>query len=382
MSPFAFPWSNLLRQGVRVGLGLGAALAGWAATAASDPVGFLAQNTPAQSDRHQSLVFHRPTAFEGTVQAVDGATITVAPGSDTTWSWTSNQWVQSLPDRPDSHFLLVVSGPAEGAWFTITANASRAVTLDLRGESASGLRVGDVIRIVPHWTLATIFPATDSIPGTASIGGVDAPLLVMRWDLVAGINQAASTGYYFYTGSAFGGRGWRGLSQPLSRKLDHDPLPPDVVLIQRNRQAAPQRFWSEGALPLTALRLKAGPLQANVAQDTPLALRVGSSLSLRMLGLVENGLVAPVTQLGGVGADLVMVFDAAASGYNPAAASAYYYYSGTLFGGPGWRALNGSLSKKWDDDRVFAPGQIVVLRQRARSVAGTVTWTVLPPYLE
>lgn len=367
-------WCGKPWHGALAALGAVALASNAAGTVAdtTDPQSCLVYRVPAQSDLRFGLPLHRPPAFEGRVATVSGTTITLERGANWT-NWSTNVWTLN-----EGHYALIANGSAEGTTLRVTANGADTLTL---ATAPTGVVTGTLLRLVPYWTLASIFPDGPSLLGTTSITGVGASQ-ILQVDRRPGINLASTAGFYYFTGSTFGGAGWRQDGANPNTKKDSAPVDPDAVFIFRNVSGAAIEWTLRGAVQLAASRISAGTLQANLAQDNLLSLRVAVPVSLANSGLVASLAARPTTSITGVGADLVLVFDPLATGYNRASTASYYYYNGADFGGPGWRKDGASPTTLQNTALVFQPGQPVVLRRAATAVPSEISWTVLPSYLQ
>jgi len=108
---------------------------------------------PGLSDTVLACPFARPAAATGEVLSATGNVVTFKGPT----GWTANQFVNG-GTVTDHFYLLVQSGPKEGAAYAITANDSNTMTLDLDGDTLTSLAADDRLSIIPHWTLATLFP--------------------------------------------------------------------------------------------------------------------------------------------------------------------------------------------------------------------------------
>lgn len=187
-----------------------------AATVETDPVGAMAITLLGNSDTVVSIPFHRPIEFEGKIQSIaNGAegsdsaviTVTTSPG------WTPNQFVYNGDAQPNTYYVLVASGQNEGMYYTVTANGSNTLTIDTAGDDLSGIQsdsqhgpgMGDIIRLIPYWTLDTLFPEGRGLHVTTIHG--DRPSEVLFPDYSKkGTNLTASEAYYYYSGTL---PGWR-----------------------------------------------------------------------------------------------------------------------------------------------------------------------------
>jgi uncharacterized protein (TIGR02597 family) len=116
--------------------------------------GSLQINLLGNSDTFVTLPYVRPEVASGLVQSVSGSVVNVTGPT----GWSTGQFVYSSGIQTNTYFIIIRSGAKEGFWYTITANDSTSLTLNLMGDSLSGLTANDQFDIIPYWTLATFFP--------------------------------------------------------------------------------------------------------------------------------------------------------------------------------------------------------------------------------
>ena len=245
----------------------------------TDPVGFTTTSALSNSDTFLSSPFTRPASFVGAIVSAAGNTLTISgsPG------WTSNQFVYTAGTQPNHYYALVgpgsVTNPKEGHIYTITANTASTLTLDTTGDDLGGIPANAQVSVIPFWTPATIFPATDanvSFTPTASPPAYKTLLRVPNYS-AAGTNLPYGAEYYFYNGA------WQRVS-PAGVGND-DPLQPDGYFVVRNSNGAP-------TLPVTnlgAVLLKKTSTPVATApspgQDNPLGIIRPVDVSLNASGL-------------------------------------------------------------------------------------------------
>lgn len=284
----------------------------------TDPVGFTTTSLPGNSDTYVSIPFTRMPEFTGAIQSIAAndtinhrqtMTVSGSPG------WTNNQFAGTQK----YYALIGASVTKEGHTYAITGNGSSTVTVDTTQDNLDGIPVNTQLILIPNWTPATIFPASDagiSFTPTTSPGtypGTFQTLIRVPADSYAGQppTQYYKDEYYFYNGA------WRRVSNPLDNLTDHgnDALLPDSYFVVRNNNGAP-------SLPLTSLGsvlLKKLSVQlmtvANPGQDNPVSL-------LRPLDVALNA-----TGLGSVfgSNDQLLLFNNAAIGMNKSPSATYVY---------------------------------------------------------
>jgi len=348
----------------------------------ADPQGFLSVTAAALSDTYFTLPYHRPPAFDGLVQSVNGNTLTLQVPTGGL-GWTAEEWVQQAEVQADSFYVLVGSGLQEGAGYPITANTMSTLTVNPGSVNlASTIAVGETIRIIPYWTLASLFPAQTGVATTASISGAGAGTLIMGFTPTAGINLAASQIYYYYNGTGFGGPGWRCQEAAFTTLYDNVPILPGAVLIYRNTTASAVNWTVNGAVQMAQFRHAVGTLSSGIQQDNLVGPQVGVGETLAGAGLLTSGVVNPTNSISGVSADLVLTYSGPTTGYNPAMDDIYYYYGGTAFGGPGWRRQGAAFTQIFDPTTVIQPGIPVMVRKLGAATPSTTDWLLLPGYLQ
>jgi len=348
----------------------------------ADPQGFLSVGAAALSDTYFTLPYHRSPAFEGLVQSVNGNVLTLQVPTGGL-GWTAGEWVQQAGVQADSFYVLVGSGQQEGAGYPITASTTSTLTVNPGSVNlASTIAAGETIRIIPYWTLASLFPAQTGVVATASISGADAGTLIMGFTPTAGINLAASQINYYYNGTAFGGPGWRCQGLAFTTLCDNLPILPGSVLIFRNTTTSAANWTVNGAVQMAQFRHSVGTLSPGVQQDNLIGPQVGVAVTAAGSGLIASGVVNPTSSISGANADLVLTYSGPTTGYNPAMDYIYYYYNGTVFGGPGWRRQGAAFTQIFDPTALIQPGIPVMVRKVGTATPESTDWLLLPNYLQ
>src|SRR5436190_13966851 len=90
----------------------------------TDPVGFTTTSCLGNSDTYLGIPFTRPPEFTGTVQAINGDTLTIngSPG------WAGNQFVYATGSQPKHYYVLIGNGgasnPKEGHIYSVRSNGA------------------------------------------------------------------------------------------------------------------------------------------------------------------------------------------------------------------------------------------------------------------
>lgn len=328
----------------------------------TDPVGFTTTSCLAQSDTYVSIPFTRPPEFTGTVQSASGNMLTIigTPG------WTNNQFVYTPSSQAKHYYVLIGNGgttnPKEGHIYQITGNGPNTLLVDATSDNLTGIVANTQVTVIPYWTLATIFPASDagvsftptSLPPTYQT------LLRFPNYSAPGINQPYAAEYYFNNGA------WRLVSDGFNNPPVHgdDPLLPDGYFVVRNANGAP-------TLPLRALgsvlmKKIAVPLFAGHTskQDNPVAMIRPVDVSLDATGLapIDNSFVQN---------DQLLLFNNARRQLNKRPYKIYTYNDG-------WRLSTDPIGDHGKD--VIPAGSAMIVR-KAATPDGPIFWTNSPSYV-
>jgi uncharacterized protein (TIGR02597 family) len=329
-------------------------------TTTSEPVGFTTTSCLTNSDTLVALSFTRAPEFVGAIQSVSGNpanTITV-----TGTPWAASQFVYGGTQHNHYYVLIGSSNAKEGHVYSIIGNTASTLTVDTSIEDLSGIAANTQILVIPLWTLATVFPATDanvSFTPSASSGTPKTQILVPDY-LAQGINPPYAGTFIFINNA------WRDGSN-----ADHsdDVLLPDGYFVVRNQNGAP-------SLPLTGLgsvlmKRIAVPLRtsASQAQDNAVGMVRPFDVTLNASGLnpADGSFVAN---------DQLLVFDNTQTAINKPP-SAIYYYDVQPNNGGGWRLLGDAVTDRGND--VIPAGSGMVVRKASKPGAPTVFWTNAPP---
>lgn len=351
------------------------------------PVGFNTVTALGSSDTRLSAPLQRTTVYQGLVQGVAGNVITLQglPG------FTANQFLYVSGSQPNTYYVTLTTGNKKGMFYTVTANGADSgsantttVTVDTAGDtldSGSGILSGDALSIIPYWTLDTMFPGQVGITGTTNILGTGAVTQVLVTDATTvGTDLASSRTYYYFTGSSFGGAGWRRISGGFTNIKNDDVILPDMPIIVRQNNVPTSQLKVVGSVPASDRKYIVGTLQANKDQDNNIAIDIPVALTLTQSNLYQSGAFLGTSNIFGVGGDKLLVFDDAVTGYDKSAAFTYYYFTGTSNGGAGWRRVGGGFSTIRDTDVVFQPGSGYVVRKVATPTPSTAVWSIPLPY--
>ena len=132
-------------------------------TATTDPVGFVTLTISGNGGSGQpaytfgSLGVLNAVAFQSVTTSVGGDTTIV----DANATWTDNLYNSTIAGAPPTNFVEIVSGPGAGTTYDILGTTASTKTLTLGSPLLSGITSGASYRIRPHWTIASVFGATN-----------------------------------------------------------------------------------------------------------------------------------------------------------------------------------------------------------------------------
>lgn len=288
--------------------------------------------------------------MSGNVVAVNGS-----PG------WTGGQFVYASGTQPNTYFVFIASGALEGRSFPVLGNGTNSLTVDPGSGNLSGIAPGDALRLVPYWTLGTLFPAASAGASFTPTSDPSSPQTTVSLFVssTAGINAAPGGTFFFYSGA------WRQTSQSLSLNRNDQVIPLHAPLRIRNASTGGVLITS-GAVVTQKLAVSL-VTQVSGPQDNFVALARPLPVTLNDSGLIASGAFqASASALSR--SDLVMVTDNGAGGLNPAPSAYYIYYNA------GWRKLGQPLTADFGADVIFDVSKSVAIRLAPSSDGAARVW--------
>ena len=156
---------------------------------------------PANSDTYIGITTTRAPVFTGKVQSVqNGTTNIVAQGEP---NWSANQFVYVAGSQTNHYYLKFTSGELEGAWYDIKSNGAYFAEIEIGSAELAKVKADDTFQIIPHWTLATLFPNGGGFTAGKTIAGSTKLRKYATWTeengllIPVGRNNAFSATYYF-----------------------------------------------------------------------------------------------------------------------------------------------------------------------------------------
>ena len=360
-----------------------AALMGYASaqTATTVPVGYTTLTVPAGSDTTISPSLSQAPLLQGTSTGITGNVISIATGA------ANNAFVNS-GDPNAKTYVLVRSGALAGLRFPVTSNTSTTVTVEsgdstLAAQGFVGTRVsplvGDLISVVPYWTLNTLFPAGLGVGVTADL--VDATSFVLFSDQVnIAANRAPNKIYFYFGGDADNypdyPAGWYDNDNLDGGLQDTVAIDPAVLMTIRNSTATSVTLTGE--VPSVSLATKF-LTSSTVANDELVGSPYPIDTTLQDSGLQQA--IAPTTDLVDP-KDTIQVYDDTSTGLNKAPTKLYFYFAGDAENyadyPAGWYD-NDNLDGGLVTDPVLKGGRCFIIR-KSPGVESVTNWTAPLPY--
>jgi len=344
-----------------------AALMGYASaeTATTVPVGYVSIDVPANADTTITPSLTRSPLCAAASTGISGDSVSVTGISAGAFA-SPNQ----------ACYLKVTSGPLAGAFFPITANTSSTITVEAGDSTLQtlGFLSGNSIKVIPYWTLNTLFPDGAGVGGTSD--ALAPSSFVLESDYVGtGPNRASGKVFFYCTGDTELElpAGWYDNSNPFAGTVNDAPIDPTIQYTIRSVAAA--SVVVTGEVPATGA--VAEIVTAESANDNYVAVPFPVDISLQESGLQS---VIAATSDALAPTEFVFVYDDAAAGFNKSAGAAYFYCSGDieLELPAGWydnaNPFAGAVTTK-----VLKAGRAFILR-KAPSASGVLDWVAPLPY--
>lgn len=349
---------------------LAAAAAGMAfgaETAYTTPVGYISITAPGNSDTTVTPPLQRATVYASASTSITGNVIGAS-------GLTANAFVSPNPTT----YVVVTSGPLLGKRYSVTANDATSITVNGGATTlqAQGFVTGNTYRVVPNWTLGTLFPGGAGVGGTAD--AFNPSSFVFSSSTAYGINKSSAVAYFYCTGDVPNGvvAGWYDANDPFSAPLDNTIIDLNRMYSIRNSSASANTVVVSGQVPATQAVI---PVAVNTAfNDVYLGAPFPIDVSLPESGL-QSAIQGSPDAFNPV--EVVFVYNDLGPGINKAAATGYFYCTGDTANGvvAGWYDANDPFTAPLTG-KVILAGRCMVIRKAPYGSPGSVLWTAPVPY--
>ena len=321
-------------------------------TVTTDPVGFITLTfagtggTATQAITFSGLGMANPVSYQGNVDAVASVS-GHAVLTSTSAGFTDNQY--NFPNG--SYFVEITSGSNAGVTSDIIATTASNNSITTFDNISSLVTAGNSMRIRAHWTIGSVFGATNQAGLTAGNSSTADQILVYN-----------GSGYdiYFYSSGGIIGAGWRktggGNADQSTAKIEPD----QGLIIKRTSgsSTASINLVLQGAV-------KTGQSYVPVQQGANILGNVyGANMTLGDSGLYTGSSSTGVLAGNSSTADQILIWNG--SGYD-----IYFYSSGGIIGS-GWRKTGGGNSDQ--STAIISAGSAIVLQRQ--SSAPAFNWVV------
>ena len=238
---------------------------------------------------------------------------------------------------------------------------------------ADGLASGDLIEIIPFWTLTTLFPNGTGIDATTDSNVFKTQVLEMPRATV-GTNLSAQAVHLYFSGPGLPA-GWYDTGDGT---LSNDRyFVPDSYVIIRNPGVA-RAISISGEVTVGSAATLVGNLAPAQAQDNLVVNPFPVPLTLAQLNLVQSGAIQPTTDFNNF-KDLLLLYSPSVTGYNQAASKVLIYWTGGQGLANGWYDT-GTGQGPLDTTETIPLGIGFVIRKPAAAQAAFTRWTAPAPY--
>lgn len=324
-------------------------------TVLSELAGYCRADFLGRSATAYSMPFTRPPAAQGIITSINGNILEIGPAV----SWSSNQWVYSELLQTNTYYAIILSGAQEGDYFTITENGTNTLHLDLDGGSIAEILPGDRVRIIPYWTLGTIFSGGQSVHSSDFDFARKTEILLPDIER-SGINVSPQETYFYMDY-------WRRFPDIGPDRSDQVILP-DMFIWVRHRIATATEATAHGRVLHSKFRIPLRRLSSG-RQDNQIALPRPSLMSPMELGLRQSGAFRE-SPFSFPASDSLLVYRSDTSVLNRAPEETYFFANGY------WQKFPETIS--YDDLKVISPAGGFILRLTA--APDSVMWINEPNY--
>ncbi len=316
------------------------------------------------SDTRLALPYQRAPVDAGEVSRCASNSVTLLGKA-----WDSDAFVYAAGAQPRTYYAQFATGSLEGAFYKIIGHSTDTLVLETEGDDLTAhplgaIRYGDVVKIVPYWTIAGVFGETEADlllePRLSPLFPKDDVLLFDQ--ATVGLNKAPSTTLYFTSGS-----GWTSVAEPAANKAD-TILPPGTVMIARRRNPADVTLVNAGLFYKQRRVIYVPGGNGTKGNDHYAALSFPEPVTLNESQLAGSVVVASTSPV--LRQDELLVWRNARSGFNIPPNTLLYYRQGL-----GWFQFGDN--QPIGDTFTIEPGEAVVVRKKAANAGAD--WLQQPP---
>jgi len=327
----------------------------------TDPVGYVTVTVAAGTDAKFSIPLQKSPVFSSAVGSVSTGQIDVSG---------------TVPDITTTPHIVIVTtdgGTLEGNWYEVSSSTATSITVFDDIES-DGLTSSDSIKVVPVWTLDTLFPSGGDIPASSDVTNPVAYVFTNP-SAITGINLSSDKSYIYHSGEQ-GLAGWYDANNLGGGSQGDVALYPDTYITVRNLTGSDASVVLAGSVPADTLATDV--LSASFEADNQVVnpFPAGLTLADSNLYLASGG------PLGGSAdvtnpSDQLLIYEGAATSLNPSTTKTIIYHTGEQ-GLAGYYDAN-NLGGGTQENYVIPANAALIIRKGASS-AGVTKWRPNLPY--
>ena len=269
-----------------------------------------------------------------------------------------------------------------GRIFEIISNSLDSLDIFIGLEDVSlGLTNGVSIEVIPYWTLDSLFPQGNGVHPSSNFNA-QTHVMTFSGD-EAGVNLTNDNSFFYYDGSLgglFSAPGWYRVGSSLFQNFGKHPIDPHAQIIVRHNVAGDTEFRCMGYVFSSPQRSIINVLGTGVPQDNTISLTNPLDVTLDDSQLFQSGVFEGADTFNPTSGDQLLVFDSNIREKNKSNSLTYFYYTGNLFGGAGWRLVGSDPSIIVGDAIAFSLSKQCIIRKKAGPV-GSQIWLMTPNYL-
>lgn len=352
----------------------------FASTVETPVLGVFSGEIPANSEAYIGITTTRAPVFEGVVESVNAGSSKIVAGGEPAWS--ANQFVFADGVQPEHYYLKITSGELEGAWFDISSNDAFSVTIEIGAGEIQKIAKGDSFQIIPHWTMATLFPDGGGFSKATKISATASATMLYKYtsygtdglEYPIGVNSASMQRFYYRE---------RG---DINNWCDADKKDASNVLVEPNAvfvAVQPDNsctYSYSGNIPMCAtsfvlFTLDNGEGVQDQEMYIPLPSAVDFELNELTSTLIDSGAFTPSTSVASSPVDIIYAYENKSSGLNLTPDNSFFYRKRG--------ATNKWLDKDKQDAQTYklSAGTVLVFRKKATDEEFSIRCKFTPNYI-
>ena len=348
-----------------------------AATATSPIFGTYSIQCPANADTRFSVPITRAVEFTGTVEAVHSENCKILANGEP--NWAINKFVYIQGTQSNHYYLKFTSGALEGAWYDIKGNDAYSLEIVIGAAELTKVAAGDSFQIIPHWTLATLFPNGATFTKCTTKAPSDITFIYKytgyeNGEIVypTGKNNSPQMRYFYTTY-----REKNSWMSSTSVVANDDIIEPNAFIFIRQPIDAATIANFSGEIPMCKTSFVVSNLSTESDTDNYIAIPSATDMEIGELtqSFIEGGAFVPQDTKRNFGKDVLYTYNNVEVGKNVAPAHAYYYK--TYNGANKW--YEGSADS--DANTLKACTEVAMLRKQNVGEIKSFRVTFTPKYI-